>query len=108
PTESLIFCIGDSTVQGNPWSIETSFSSWLKISLNAAEPSRHWEVVNCGGVSYASYRMVPILQELLQYEPDLVIVHASHNEFLEDRTYGHLKQVLPVVRRTHELLSELR
>ncbi len=31
-----------------------------RSSLNAADPSREWDVVNCGGVSYARYRMVPI------------------------------------------------
>ena len=75
PREFRIFCIGDSTVQGNPWTTETSFTTWLEISLNAAEPARNWDVINCGGISYASYRMVPILVEVLRYQPDLVIVH---------------------------------
>lgn len=106
--EFRIFCIGDSTVQGNPWTTETSFTSWLEISLNAADPSRHWDVVNCGGISYASYRMVPILEEVLQYEPDLVIVHCSHNEFLEERTYGKLKQLPRPLRMLREQISQLR
>src|SRR5688572_20160808 len=38
--EFRIFCLGDSTVQGNPYSIETSFTTWLELSLNAADPSR--------------------------------------------------------------------
>ena len=86
-----IFCLGGSTVQGRPYATETSFTSWLRIGLQAAEPQRTWEVVNCGGVSYASYRLVPILQEVLNYEPDLIIVCTGHNEFLEDRTYGHIR-----------------
>ena len=71
--EFRIFVLGDSTVQGRPWTIETSFTKWLELSLNAAEPRRTWRVVNCGGVSYASYRLVPILQEVLAYQPDLII-----------------------------------
>ena len=59
PHEFRIFCLGGSTVQGRPYSIETSFTSWLELSLQAADPSRAWEVVNCGGVSYASYRLLP-------------------------------------------------
>src|SRR5262245_16837384 len=31
--EFRVFCIGDSTVQGNPWSPSTSFTKWLEISL---------------------------------------------------------------------------
>ncbi|MEX0676367.1 MAG: hypothetical protein WD063_04790, partial [Pirellulales bacterium] len=61
PDEFRIFCLGESTVQGNPFTIETSFTTWLEISLRAADASRSWEVVNCGGISYASYRLVPIL-----------------------------------------------
>ncbi len=86
-----IFCLGESTVKGEPFSIPTSFTTWLEQALNTADTSRDWEVVNCGGVSYASYRLVPILEECLRYQPDLFIVCVGHNEFLEDRTYGHLK-----------------
>ena len=108
PREFRIFCIGDSTVQGNPWTTETSFTTWLEISLNAAEPARNWDVINCGGISYASYRMVPILEEVLRYQPDLVIVHCSHNEFLEDRTYGEFKRTPRWLWRSHEQVSRLR
>lgn len=89
--EFRVFVLGGSTVQGRPWSIETSFTTWLELNLQAANPSRNIEVVNCGGVSYASYRLVPILQEVLKYEPDLIIFCEGNNEFLEDRSYAPLK-----------------
>jgi tetratricopeptide (TPR) repeat protein len=108
PDEFRIFCIGDSTVQGNPWEPETSFTTWLEISLHAADPTRQWNVINCGGISYASYRMVPILQEVLAYEPDLVILHCSHNEFLEDRTYDKLKRLPPSFWSLDREVSQLR
>lgn len=92
PGEFRIFCLGGSTVQGRPFAIETSFTTWLELSLRAADPSRHWDVVNCGGISYASYRLVPILREVLSYDPDLVVLYTGHNEFLEERTYGHIKR----------------
>ncbi|MFP6588258.1 MAG: hypothetical protein VB814_11460 [Pirellulaceae bacterium] len=86
-----IFCLGGSTVQGRPFAVETSFTSWLQLQLEVADPNRKWEVVNCGGVSYASYRLLPILTEVMNYEPDLVVIYTGHNEFLEDRTYAHLR-----------------
>ena len=49
-------------------------------------------MINCGGVSYASYRLVPILQECLGYQPDAFVLCTGHNEFLEDRTYGSLRR----------------
>ena len=79
---------------GRPYTVETAFSSWLQLFLQYADPSKKWEVVNCGGVSYASYRLVPILEEVLEnYTPDLVILYTGQNEFLEDRTYAHLKNL---------------
>ena len=62
----------------------------MREFLNAADPSRHWEVINAGGVSYASYRVAKLMGELLSYEPDLFIIYSGHNEFLERRTYPGL------------------
>ena len=82
-----IFCLGGSTVQGRPYAIETAFPKWLQLSLEVRQPDRKWEVINCGGISYASYRLVPILRECLEhYEPDLIVLCTGQNEFLEDRT----------------------
>ena len=103
-----IFCLGGSTVQGRPYSIETSFSSWLEMALRSAHPGQHWEVVNCGGVSYASYRLVPILKEILRYDPDLIILYTGHNEFLEDRTYEVVKRQPGWLLSFHERLSHFR
>lgn len=105
-TERRLFVLGGSTVQGRPYAVETAFSTWLELTLGAADPGHTWEVVNCGGVSYASYRLVPILAEVLEYAPDLVIVYTGHNEFLEERTYDHVKQA-PWFSRAHPTLSRL-
>lgn len=106
--EFRIFCLGGSTVQGRPYSKQTSFTTWLKLSLDAADATRDWEVVNCGGVSYASYRLVPILKECLAYEPDLLVICTGHNEFLEDRTYPRFKRTARWSAETHELASHSR
>lgn len=106
--EFRIFCLGGSTVQGRPYSIETSFTTWLELSLNAADPKRQWEVVNCGGVSYASYRLVPILKELLAFEPDLFVIYTGHNEFLEARTFADIRPATTLSQvRTLNLLRSM-
>ncbi|MGK0186141.1 MAG: lysophospholipase L1-like esterase [Verrucomicrobiales bacterium] len=87
-----IFCFGGSTVQGRPYSTPTAFSTWLRLSLESAYPERTFEVVNCGGISYASYRLVPIVSECLDYQPDLFVLCTGHNEFLEDRTYASVRK----------------
>lgn len=92
PKEFRIFVFGGSTVQGRPFSIPTSFTTFLEMALNAASPHTNWQVVNCGGISYASYRLLPIMQECLSYQPDLFIVCTGHNEFLEFMTYAEARQ----------------
>jgi len=93
-----IFCLGGSTVQGRPYSVETAFTTWLRIALQTAYPEKTIEVVNCGGVSYASYRLAPILQECLQnYQPDLILLCTGNNEFLEDRSYSFTKKAAPLL-----------
>jgi len=106
--EFRIFVFGGSTVQGNPFSIETSFPTYLQIALHQAYPSRSWKVVNCGGVSYASYRLVPVMQECLNYQPDLFVFCEGHNEFLEDVSYAEVRQTPVVVQQGYSLLSRLR
>jgi tetratricopeptide (TPR) repeat protein len=82
-----IFTLGGSTTYGHPWRDSTSFTGWLREYLAEADPSRHYEVINAGGISYASYRAARLAEELLDYEPDLFVVYNGHNEFLEERTY---------------------
>lgn len=103
-----VFCLGGSTVQGRPYSVETSFTAWLELNLRAAKPDTEIEVVNCGGISYASYRLVGLMTELLEYEPDLFIICTGHNEFLEDRTYARLKKTPAPLIRLHRTLLHLR
>jgi len=86
-----IFCLGGSTTYGHPYDDNTSFAGWLRELLPAADSSRKWEVINAGGISYASYRVANVMDELLAYDPDLCIIYTGHNEFLEARTYPTLK-----------------
>lgn len=106
--EFRVFCLGGSTVQGRPYSVQTSFTTWLELSLAAADPASKPRVINCGGISYASYRLVPILEEVLAYQPDLIIICTGQNEFLEARTYGDLKDVSALRIRARRTLGGLR
>lgn len=108
PDSFRVFCLGGSTVQGRPYSVETSFTTWLELNLRAARGDAETEVVNCGGVSYASYRLVGLMRGLLEHEPDLFIVYTGHNEFLEDRTYARLRKAPTPLVRLHRTLLHLR
>lgn len=91
PNGFRIFCFGGSTVFGHPWLGATAFPQWLELELAQSDPTHSWQAINCGGISYASYRIAPMVREVLQYQPDLIIVATGHNEFLENRTYTSLR-----------------
>jgi lysophospholipase L1-like esterase len=103
-----VFCFGGSTVYGHPYLADTAFPKWLELELAATQPGRRTEVVNCGGISYASYRLAPIVREVLDHQPDLVVLALGHNEFLEDRTYQPLKARSAARRWWEDRLSSLR
>lgn len=106
--EYRIFVFGGSTVQGNPFSIETSFPAYLEIALHQADRSRNWKVVNCGGVSYSSYRLLPVMKECLEYQPDLYIFCGGHNQFLEHISFKEVRESATVTAPTLSILNQLR
>lgn len=103
-----VFCVGGSTTFGNPFTDKASFGRWLQAFLKKAAPDRNWEVINAGGISYASYRVANLMQELVQYQPDLFIVYSGQNEFLEERSYGSLARLPAWVVNTDSMLSNTR
>ncbi|MBW7997992.1 MAG: tetratricopeptide repeat protein [Candidatus Glassbacteria bacterium] len=109
PGTFRIFTLGGSTTYGRPYADRTSFGGWLRTLLNYDGGSgAAYEVINAGGISYASYRVCLILEELLRYSPDLFVVYTGHNEFLEARTYGNLQSQSSLVFKMRKLLSGLK
>jgi tetratricopeptide (TPR) repeat protein len=103
-----IFAVGGSTTYGHPWRDPVSFSGWLRRLLPAADPSRSWEVINAGGISYASYRVAKLVEEIVRYQPDLILVYSGHNEFLEERTYRKANAIPRPLRALSALLDRTR
>jgi tetratricopeptide (TPR) repeat protein len=103
-----IVCLGGSTTYGRPFFDETSMAGWLRAMLPVADSSRHWEVINAGAISYASYRALGLMQELAKYDPDLYIVDTGHNEFLERRTYEGLAGMPSLVTNSLALVFSRR
>ncbi len=109
PGTFRIFSLGGSTTYGRPYTDQTSFSGWLRQLLAEKSGSgKRYEVINAGGISYASYRVVNVLKELLRHQPDLFIVYTGHNEFLEARTYGDILEMSPLVRWMRETCYRLQ
>ncbi len=103
-----VFCVGGSTTYGRPYNDGTSFVGWLRELLNVVDKSRRWEVINAGGISYASYRVATVVDELCHYSPDLFVVYMGHNEFLEERTYRDFRSRTDRLRPTLAWLRRSR
>ncbi len=103
-----IVAVGGSTTYGRPFDDALSFSGRLREFLPLADPTQQWEVVNAGGVSYASYRVAAVVEEIARYQPDLIVVYSGHNEFLERRTYRGLIEAPRPLTWVGGLLSRTR
>ena len=74
-----IFFLGESNVNYLQWNIED-----LADRLTAADPKgRRFEIINMGGLAYGSYRLLRVAREIMNYEPDMVLIYIGHNEFEE-------------------------
>ncbi len=103
-----IFALGGSTTAGRPYDDKVAFCRWLGLYLNAMDPSRDWQAVNAGAISYASYRIVVLMKELVRYEPDLFVIYTGHNEFLEERSYSDVVHRNPALTRLQAWLGGWR
>jgi len=103
-----VFALGGSTTYGHPYDDAVSFPGWLRELLASADDTQTWEVINCGGISYASYREAVLMEELLAYEPDVFILYSGPNEFLEARTYPGLAETPGALLRLGTALSRTR
>ena len=103
-----IVCLGGSTTFGRPFDDSTSYCGWLRTLLPMIDSTRKWEVINAGGISYASYRIAGVMQEFAAHDVDLFILYTGQNEFLEWRTYGNLVESYEAPRMLATLAAKTR
>jgi tetratricopeptide (TPR) repeat protein len=87
-----IFSLGGSSSYGFPWGAEIAFAGIVGDAMAASHPELHVEAVNASGISYAMHRLNIVADELLAYEPDVLIVYSGHNEFIETAFFEALKR----------------
>lgn len=86
PATTRIVLVGESAMKGYPEPRHLAGSAFLGEMLKDVWPDRHVEIINLGTTAVASYPVLGIMTEALDYAPDLVIVSTGHNEFFG--TYG--------------------
>jgi tetratricopeptide (TPR) repeat protein len=98
-----IFAVGGSASAGWPHPPSEIYTVYLERALQDAFPSKNIEVINASGRAYPSYRVRLIFEEMLEYDPDLIIVYSGNNEFIEDRAYAAIQaRFKPLVMLAHK------
>jgi lysophospholipase L1-like esterase len=79
-----IVTFGGSATAGLGFSPNVTFARELERALELAYPERSVEILNLGIVALASAQVKLLVAEAARhYEPDVMIVYAGNNEFLE-------------------------
>jgi tetratricopeptide (TPR) repeat protein len=95
-----IFCVGESSVQGHsiiyppdpkePHAYDLAFPTQLETRLRQAYPARSIEVINAGRDAYETMRIKYVVNEIIGYQPDLVIIYCGHNSWAVELLFDFL------------------
>jgi tetratricopeptide (TPR) repeat protein len=88
-----IFVLGGSTTAGFPYGNNLMFSRILWRRLQDIFPEKRIEVVNTAMAAINSYTLLDFTDEILEYEPDLILIYAGHNEFYGALGVGSLESI---------------
>ncbi|MEL6821234.1 MAG: GDSL-type esterase/lipase family protein [Calditrichota bacterium] len=76
-----IFCLGGSTTAGFPFDAQVPFPHQLRFMLAQKYPDYDIEVINIGISAVNSFTVLDLMPEVLEKDPDLLIIYMGHNEF---------------------------
>jgi tetratricopeptide (TPR) repeat protein len=76
-----IFVLGESTTIGYPYFHNGSFHRWLQYRLMHTYPDKNFEIINLSLTAVNSYTVLSFAKEVVNYEPDAVLIYTGHNEF---------------------------
>ena len=87
PETYRVFALGGSASLGWPHAFTKSYPHFLQHKLKKLLPARDPEVHNLGGMMFPTYKVRILFEEIIEYEPDLILIYAGNNEFLDDALY---------------------
>jgi tetratricopeptide (TPR) repeat protein len=76
-----IFVLGESTTIGYPYFHNGSFHRWLQYRLMHTFPDKNFEIINLSLTAVNSYTVAGFAQEVVNYQPDAVLIYTGHNEY---------------------------
>jgi tetratricopeptide (TPR) repeat protein len=88
-----IFVLGESTTIGYPYMYNASFHRWLFYRLMHTFPDRDFEIVNLSLTAVNSYTVLGFAKELVNYQPDAVLIYCGQNEYYGTLGVGSTSQL---------------
>ena len=76
-----VICVGGSTTAGFPYDVNATFPFQLQFRLRNALLDHHVEVINLGISAVNSFTVLDLMPEILDLQPDVLIIYMGHNEF---------------------------
>lgn len=73
---------GGSTAAGFPYGLGASLAGLLDHRIKDSLPEQSVEVVNTAMSAVNSYTLLDFADEIIEQQPDAVLIYAGHNEFL--------------------------
>jgi tetratricopeptide (TPR) repeat protein len=81
PNTLRIFVLGESTTIGYPYFHNGAFHRWLQYRLMQMYPDRNFEIINTAITAVNSYTLLDFSKQLIQYQPDAIMIYSGHNEY---------------------------
>ena len=81
PGTFRIFVLGESTTIGYPYFHNGSFHRWLQFRLMQMYPNKNFEIVNTSLTAVNSYTVLDFGREIIDFQPDAVMIYTGHNEY---------------------------
>lgn len=76
-----IFVLGESSAVGFPYDHNGSFARQLEYRLDRTFPDENIEIINLSVTAICSYTLLDFTDEVIQMNPDAVLIYTGHNEY---------------------------
>jgi len=88
-----VFVLGESTTLGFPYMGSASFDRWIFYRLMHTFPDREFEIVNVSLTAVNSYTVLGFAKEIVNYQPDAVMIYCGQNEYYGALGVGSTSQL---------------
>jgi hypothetical protein len=85
-----VFLIGESSLSGWPYSTNQSIQKKIENITSGYQTDKKLELITISFAGFNSSILVDLIPQVINYEPDLIIIHSGHNEFYGSKGYTQL------------------